>query len=382
MTDEAFIINNLISDLINKSLVYKNKVKKRLNVTKIFTEFENKAAKEFYNYIHDSNFRYKGMKSGNLLNSVVNRSKTKASSYNDRVLTDNFYIAYNIDDERKRMRELGNKKESEEIRTLITSVMKKTNSLLRNKKNPRHEDNEESTHQTTWTNKNNKNAHQRISKVTSGSEQIDSEYRLMMNKDILLTQFNIEESHMNEGIEKYKEQLHSIENDLLSPHEEANKTLKSLYYLNKLKMLTYKKIEKEKKPDPNKGKGLKGDINYWKIVKFSKASLNTGNPPQTEEEIKESLVKLPLTHVDYSNTKDIVLTQASTANELDQRIAKKEKLIDEYLQSTELPPISEYQSIIYHHIISRYYSRKISTRELIKKARSRKEMHVNVQCDE
>lgn len=348
MADRTTDINHQITDLITKSYDYKNKFKKRLVLTKVFSEFESKASKDFHYYIRDSNYRYKGMKSGNVLDSVLVRSKNKTNIYNDKVLTDNFYIAYNIDNERKNMKSLGNQKESKEIKALINNVIERTNSLLQKKKEKQHESNEVfEDKKTSRILKNmNKSTMQKQLKVAFSSHIIDAEYRLKKNKEILLTQFNKEESNLNDEIVKYKQVLHSIENDLLNQNEEAKKVLKPIHFPNGLKMLTYQKIEKEKKPEQTKRTGLKEDVNYKKILRFSKAALSTGHPPQTEEEIKASLVKLPLTYLDYSNTKDIVLTEASSTADLEQRIANKEKLINDCLKTKELPAISEYQGIV------------------------------------
>ena len=93
--------NTLIPELLSKSEIYTKGIQKRIKIHNIFTEFDHKANGQMRNFIDESNHRYKGLKSGNRLDTMIRNSSEKYQEYAEKVLTDNFYMKLNLDEEKE-----------------------------------------------------------------------------------------------------------------------------------------------------------------------------------------------------------------------------------------------------------------------------------------
>ena len=85
-------LNAIIPKLLSKSNNYTQGIKTRIRVHGIFNEFDQKANTQLRNFINESRKRYKGIKSGNHLETVLQNSRDKYSTFGERILTDNFYV--------------------------------------------------------------------------------------------------------------------------------------------------------------------------------------------------------------------------------------------------------------------------------------------------
>ena len=94
-------VNRIIPKLLLKSEDYKKSFKKRIKINNIFTEFDHKANDQLRNFINESKKRYKGIKSGNHLDTLVRNSSEKYETFAKKILTDNFYVNLNIDKEKE-----------------------------------------------------------------------------------------------------------------------------------------------------------------------------------------------------------------------------------------------------------------------------------------
>ncbi len=93
----------LISDLVNKFDDYMSNFIHQKKINSIFSEFDNKARKDLMSLIKYSSERYKLVKSGNTIKSVLNKQKENFGELLDMVTEDNFYISPVILEERKKI---------------------------------------------------------------------------------------------------------------------------------------------------------------------------------------------------------------------------------------------------------------------------------------
>ena len=122
-------LNAIIPKLLSKSNNYTQGIKQRIRVHGIFNEFDQKANTQLRNFINESRKRYKGIKSGNHLETVLQNSRDKYSTFGERILTDNFYVKMNIEKEKKIMRKKTDTKNIKEVYDLMKKVRYLTNTL-------------------------------------------------------------------------------------------------------------------------------------------------------------------------------------------------------------------------------------------------------------
>ena len=122
-------VNRIIPKLLLKSEDYKKSFKKRIKINNIFTEFDHKANDQLRNFINESKKRYKGIKSGNHLDTLVRNSSEKYETFAKKILTDNFYVNLNIDKEKEVLRTKTDKKVMKEITDLMKEVKLYSSSL-------------------------------------------------------------------------------------------------------------------------------------------------------------------------------------------------------------------------------------------------------------
>ena len=73
--------NDLIPILLDKFSVYTNKIKDRIKINSIFSEFNEKTSSQFDKFIKMSQLRYKGIKSGNSLENMLEKQKPKYNQF-------------------------------------------------------------------------------------------------------------------------------------------------------------------------------------------------------------------------------------------------------------------------------------------------------------
>ena len=83
--------NELIPKLIEKINVYSDKLKDRVKIDSIFSEFDTYAHSDFQKFIKMSDKRYKGVKSGNCLNNILKNQKKEYRELSNQILKNNFY---------------------------------------------------------------------------------------------------------------------------------------------------------------------------------------------------------------------------------------------------------------------------------------------------
>lgn len=89
-------MTNLISKLITNSQHSAETLKKRIKLTEICSEFEGKAVNQLMKFVEESSQRYKGMKLGNNIDSILLKSTNNSKVLYDKVYQDEFYSSVNV----------------------------------------------------------------------------------------------------------------------------------------------------------------------------------------------------------------------------------------------------------------------------------------------
>ena len=103
------IINKKIPEVLEYSDQHRKEMKKLIRLNNIFSEFENKASKEFNFFIDESNRRYSQSKYGADLNGVISSTRKKCLDESKKILHDDFYNNNIIKRERDKMKHNNNK---------------------------------------------------------------------------------------------------------------------------------------------------------------------------------------------------------------------------------------------------------------------------------
>lgn len=323
-------LNAIIPKLLSKSNNYTQGIKQRIRVHGIFNEFDQKANTQLRNFINESRKRYKGIKSGNHLETVLQNSRDKYSTIGERILTDNFYVKMNIEKEKKIMRKKTDTKNIKEVYDLMKKVRYLTNTLpFRERKEIEKEEKKKEV--SPKKTKNNLNLMSRTAKFNE-------------NANILHDIIDKDENVIQNNIEDYKSYLDDLKenptdkNSLTRPY--------GVYHLSdQLKMLNYTKapIVKEvvKKVDDD-------NIEIKKLLKYSKLGekIITLHLHDDEEKVTDYP---PLGGIiDTKNYKDVislVKTEANNGLYLDQVFDQKKAKLDMKL-SCDLPQLEEYDNIV------------------------------------
>ena len=94
---------NLIGSLINSFKDYDKKLKKRFKVDTIFLGFEENADKNLTKLINLSDSRYKSVKYGIKLNSILNNQKSKYENLNEGIKNDKLYSSNILETEKSKL---------------------------------------------------------------------------------------------------------------------------------------------------------------------------------------------------------------------------------------------------------------------------------------
>ena len=117
--------NELIPVLIKKFSEYSNKIKDRIKIDEIFSEFNLNAHNEFNKFIKMSQNRYKSVKSGNTLENVIFKQKPFYNMLSNMILADQFYNTNEIEKENRKLFKKSSKKENKEITEIRNKILEK-----------------------------------------------------------------------------------------------------------------------------------------------------------------------------------------------------------------------------------------------------------------
>lgn len=377
-------INKIIPQLLDKSIKHNKEILNRFTICDYFSTFEYRNSKEFLKYIQESNNRYKATKSGNKISSVVVRSEDTLKPISERILTDNYFVNFNIEKEKKQLKHKLNTKENKKIEQLMKQIKESTNTyskselhyrnklnkILETKKQMSSNDINKNTTLKQW---NEVNLNLKTKEMT---EQLNKRNIKAIN-DI----FNEDDKAINEEINNHKELLKELKEDISSKEnkeeQEEDKKVKEIRHkiqFNKsmLKLLTYQK-PKEESNQKNKVEIYSEPIDVKKISKYfvngnitnNYCSLSTdGNINHKKKTINLKLDFIP--KVDYKDTKNLVRDEAINSYSINKELSTKQKILSHKLRNSNLPLITEYDTIIrdkrkQHQIVQQRYKRNNCT---------------------
>ena len=270
------IINEKIPEVLDYSDQYKKEMKKSMRLNNIFSEFENKASKDFNFFIDESNRRYSKLKCGINLKGAVSATRKKCLDESKKILNDNFYNNNVIKNEKEKMKHKNNVFLYKNLRDCMNIV--KNPELLKKKSD----------------NNNNRNKNNKKYNFNYDLNSLNKNERIM---DYLITE---EQKSLSKSIDNYKSNLDKLKINLdNSPTSIFNKKKnidiyrKLNLYLPNLKFMNYASRKDGQKiidrDDPSK----KADIH--KLLPFSKlGKKNTEitTPPQSVKKKEEKKVKI------------------------------------------------------------------------------------------
>lgn len=379
---DAGNVNKIIPELLTLSTQHNKEILNRFTICDILSSFESRNSKEFQKFVTESNNRYKGVKSGNQIKSIVVRSKEKIKPISQRILNDKFYTELSLDKEKKQLSHKLNTKQNKNIRKLIKNIKESTNTYskserkFRDKLNNKLEQKKKS-HKATSKNYNSKD----MSTLTEDSKlsslsplSFDKKSR---NVDTIHEFFEKEDTLLNEEIEHHKKILNEIKN-CIDEEDNENKfnntnDIEDGYYNPKVKKIKYKinfnpniiKLLNYQKPvqapvGKNKVNIYSDPVDIKKLRKYSKSnnsmklnnskyhhfiSLSTETRREKEENVR-NLKKNIVNNVDYTDTKNLVRDEAITSASMNEAIQEKQKRIESKFSKFTLPLISEYDNIV------------------------------------
>jgi hypothetical protein len=122
-------VNETIHYLIKNFDQYMDNFNTRLKINLIFKEFEEKAHGDLKNLVKLSNLRYKGVKSGNSLQSVLSKQKPIYNQIINKVLNDEFYQSNDIHSEKMKFMKMNNMDKNSQINILRNRIKENAKTL-------------------------------------------------------------------------------------------------------------------------------------------------------------------------------------------------------------------------------------------------------------
>ena len=356
-------LNILVPQLIKKNQNLTKEIKRRIQLNKIFSEFENKASTEFNFFITNSSQRYNCTKLGNDLNYFLSKNRTKNINRANKILNDKFYSDKNLEKEKEKFKYKStsklhkdikdsfnniklqykfNKESKKKIKFLINKIknnkdnnIKNLNNYNNNREKLKNEKKEKNETENKIFNipikKENMPIRYTISKylnIINNNLKLFHDCKTTSYKDILNTTNYKEKHHIN---------LPDIKTINFIPHKTVRKQIKT--------------DENSKKPDITKllpyskmGKLMKNSLSIKKIKKRELSSNdieNNYNPFLTETNIPTDKIN------DFRNTVKVVYNSANKELHLQKNIDRKRRKINDLFGIDNVPQLTTYDDIIF-----------------------------------
>lgn len=98
---ESHILNSLIPQVIDQNKKMGQEMKKRMQLNRVFSEFENKASNGLNYFINESSQRYINLKNGHNLKNLLLNSRQRNLDQANKILQDPFYKDLNLEKEKE-----------------------------------------------------------------------------------------------------------------------------------------------------------------------------------------------------------------------------------------------------------------------------------------
>lgn len=378
MTTKEIKTNELIPILIDKFTEYSNKLRDRIKINGIFSEFDENARANLNKFIKLSQMRYKGVKSGNSLENLLHTQKPKYNKLTNEILGDKFYQTNEIEIENKKLFKKPNKKENNEIYELRNQIkqgardfskqeLRKREILLRkaNKKRELRKKKEEKmkfsrlafNYHPGYLEKN-----EQTLRTVEQEEEAEEKALNKENQHIEKIKFcNEIDNLINEDQEKFDKNIneyHEYLKEIIDTHNKGeqiklntNPKLQNFNFLtDEIKLLNYKE-ETNEKVIPKKNEDSKIDI--MKLMRYTKRGksakwlsprpFSNSNFDTTHSTFNSGMGK---TFSDFRNTIKTVKEEAEKNIRLDENFDCKRETMDNFFKNNELPRLDEYENLL------------------------------------
>jgi hypothetical protein len=356
------IINKKIPEVLEYSDQHRKEMKKLIRLNNIFSEFENKASKEFNFFIDESNRRYSQSKYGADLNGVISSTRKKCLDESKKILHDDFYNNNIIKRERDKMKHNNNKILYKNLRYSMNIV--KNPELINSNINALGNRNGSFIKKLLKIGNNNNKKNDKRYNFNYNSNDLNKNERIM-NVMINEEQNSIEKSINNykSNLDKLKENVYN--NQIIDKKKSSSMHKKLNLYLPNLKFINYHAKKENPKNNDRDDPAKKADIH--KLLPFSKlGQLNTDNninsqPPNSRNEENKKRIfpyitepslpsngqppKIIQYYKDYQDTLAVVADSANKELYVDKNYDAKRGEVENILKVDEIPKVELYDEL-------------------------------------
>ena len=361
---KARVTNQIIPPLLSSFKDYNSNLRTRLKANSLFLSFDEKSKKTFNKFIILSNQRFKLMKYGGNLNSILSNQRNNYTKINNEIKNDILYTTSYPNNERKKLIKGVNEFKSKEISSMREKLYEtlRYHSIYDKKiKNHKLVSSEDSSKQKFQNLKSSKILNNR--KKTNDMD-LSSQIEFLQAK----TEQEIKDDqiHFTNGLEEYKKFLKNKKNEL---NDVQNQKVIKIYKSDfgdieshlqdsNIKILTFKTNSSENKNKKVK-EDSKFDINILYKIKNYKKNKNKGILPklisfekESEETLKDkssfssnnsSKLNKNFNNTDLKNTIAIINEEARNSKDLKEKFYNQKLRFDKY--------INQALGIIHHHNI-------------------------------
>ena len=341
--------NKLLPTIIDKNKHFQKQIKNKMRVANIFQELDHKASKELMNLIQLSEKRNRNIKTGSLLQTVLQKNSEKSIQLSSKIMNDPvFGNVQFLKDERKKLKKVVAKQYEEEFSNLIKQM--------------------ESTGKVEYSVQSKINEKQSKQNQLSTFQRLSQEEKIKRNNEIINEKFLHEQQELNNNIEEYLKNMNNLYRNYSSEKDnldnKANqeeikqkfihdkKKLPGLIAHHKSDLLHYRKYVP---PDLNinKSNSQKELFNIKKLLPYTRTGKSimktksqmaiSRNNDNTEINL-DSLIQAKQSN-DFTNTANLVLIQALKNYSLDEEFLSKAHLFNELIEYN-LPSLEEYKKIV------------------------------------
>ena len=373
---ESKIINLLIPEAMSKNNEMRKEIRKRIRLNKIFNEFENKASNGLNNFINLSSQRYNSLKNGHNLDNLLTNSKKQNEEEASKILQDPFYIEFNLEKEKQKMKVVRTTELNKNISPILLK-MKQPETIDLNKLSDF--ENSEDMYDFEYNiNPNNKNSNYKeyINSIINNNKCSNNYWSkkptlltgkkylvkfrknlnfINKNKLAISKLFKKEQNLINKSFKNYKDVLENQDNSISYRKEISNNNI----HLPKLKLLNY-----NSKKDINRINNLKNinqNINFNYLLSFSdkniyktKRKFSTQKKEKKDETKSENSLHI-LTEINnsksynfknYRNTTETVVNSAKRELDKENDMDYKRKKIEKIFGNKNTPELELYDKIL------------------------------------
>ena len=341
--------NKLLPTIIDKNKHFQKQIKNKMRVANIFQELDHKASKELMNLIQLSEKRNRNIKTGSLLQTVLQKNSEKSNQLSSKIMNDPvFGNVQFLKDERKKLKKVVAKQYEEEFANLIKQM--------------------ESTGKVEYSVQSKINEKQIKQDQLSTFQRLSQEEKIKRNNEIINEKFLQEQQALNNNIQEYLKNMNNLyknyssEKDNVGNKEEQEeinqkfihdkKKLPGLTVHHKSDLLHYRKYIP---PDLNinKSNSQKDIFNIKKLLPYTrtgKAAMKTKSQiafsrNNENKEINLDAIIQAKQSTNFTNTANLVLTQALKNYSLDEEFLSKAHSFNELIEFN-LPSLEEYNKIV------------------------------------